>query len=312
MIRVNVMPNEYSGTLFGRRFVVAGIQIGGTPYAVAQGFCACWRYAPLSSMGARCDMGWNIKCSDSNCGQETWAANIVRSLIVLAPLALAGCASTLKSPDAVTQADIDRYQFGLYRDCQEAGAKHGQPQLRIDVFCNCAFETLKQNLSRSDWNRAVYYYLNGRDRDELQVISPIMAKVAMCRALPLPEPEGSAAVSQGPPSLVGRWGWTNPIDNCRETYTFRGNGTVRIESGNERTENTYRLSDTPETTGRIKITLTTTEYIGGMTCAGSSEDTTGKTITRYVLFGPENEMLAVCKSVADLDCVGPLDKLTDE
>jgi hypothetical protein len=27
-------------------------------------------------MGAKCDMGWNIKCSDSNCGQETWAANI--------------------------------------------------------------------------------------------------------------------------------------------------------------------------------------------------------------------------------------------
>lgn len=233
-----------------------------------------------------------------------------RSLIFLALLAIAGCASTLKSPDAVTQADIDRYQFGLYRDCQEAGAQRGQPQLRIDVFCNCAYETLNQNLSRSDWKRAVYYYLNGRDREELQVISPIMEKAAMCRALPLPEESG--AVPQGPPSLVGRWGWTNPIDNCKETYTFRADGTVRIESGNERTENTYQLSDRPETSGRIKMTLTTTKYIRGLTCAGTSEDTTGKTVTRYVLFGPENEMLAVCKSVTDLDCTGPLEKLANE
>jgi len=234
---------------------------------------------------------------------------LFRAALALAPLVLAGCATspaTLDSPEAVTDFDIDRYQFGMDRDCRDEGAKRGEAASTVDAFCNCVFLTLQRNLTRSDWRRAVYFSMTARERDEYQVLAPVMSTVGACRALPPPPGGGSLTSAPAGASLVGSWEWWRPIDNCREVYTFRGDGTARVESGNERTENTYVLSDTPEPSGRVKLTLTTTKYLSGRNCDGSLEDVTGRTVNLYVLFGPEKRMLAVCKSIADLDCIGPL------
>ncbi len=229
--------------------------------------------------------------------------------LAAALFALAGCASSpvaVDSPQSVTQFDIDRYQFGMDRDCRDEGAKRGEAPPTVDAFCNCVYLTLQRNLSQSDWRRAVYFSLNGRERDEYQVLAPVMSTVGACRALPPPPGGGSLSSESVASSLVGNWQWVRPTDECREVYTFRGDGTARVESGNERTENTYVLADKPEPSGRVKLTLTTTKYLSGRNCEGLVQDVTGRTLSLYVLFGPENRMLAVCKSVADLDCIGPL------
>ena len=234
-----------------------------------------------------------------------------RGLVVTALFALAGCASTpagLDSPQSVTQFDIDRYQFGLDRNCRDEGAKRGEAPAMVDAFCNCVYLTLQRNLTSSDWRRAIYFYLNGRERDEYDVLAPVMSTVSACRALPPPPGGGSLTSATSSAALVGSWEWLRPGDECKEAYTFRGDGTARVESGNERTENNYVLSDDPEPSGRVKLTLTTTKYLSGRNCDGLLQDVTGRTLVTYVLFGPEKRMLAVCKSVSDLDCIGPLKK----
>lgn len=238
---------------------------------------------------------------------------LFRYSLTFALVVLAGCATTPsapESPESVTDFDIDRYQFGMDRDCRDEGARRGEAASTVDAFCNCVFLTLQHNLTRSDWRRAIYFSMSGRERDEYEVLAPVMSTVGACRALP--PPPGGGSLTSAPPgaSLVGSWQWWRPADKCREVYTFHEDGTARIESGNERTENTYVLSDKPEPSGRVKLTLTTTKYLSGRNCEGSVQDVTGRTQSLYVLFGPENQMLAVCKSVADLDCIGPLKKTT--
>lgn len=234
-----------------------------------------------------------------------------RALSVFAPFVLAACAASsvaLGSPESVSDFDVDRYQFGMDRDCRDEGTKRGESASTVDAFCNCVYLTLQRNLTRSDWRRAVYLYLNGREREEYQVLAPVMSTVGACRALPPPPEGGSLALTTNAASLVGSWEWFGPANQCREVYTFRENGTARVESGNERTENTYLLSDKPEPSGRVKLTLTATKYFSGRNCEGLQQDATDRTLTLYVLFGPEKRMLAVCKSAADLDCIGPLKK----
>ncbi len=229
----------------------------------------------------------------------------LRCLTILALLAVGGCAAHLESPEAVTNVDVDRYQFGLDQDCRDAGAKHGQSPSEIDAFCNCVFDTLNRDLSRSDWNRAVFFYLNGNEHDEERVMAPFLKKVIACRALALPA-SVAGDFAPSPPPLVGRWQWTRPVDECKDVYTFRRDGTARIESGNARSENTYTLSTAPEASGRQKISLTTTEYLKGLNCDGSAVDTTGTAATVYVRLGVRNSRLMVCKSASGLDCIGPL------
>ena len=249
---------------------------------------------PRTSKAMRAALRWPRHCSTP-----------LPFLTFLSLIALAGCAaSPPDSPAAVTDLDIQRYQFSLYQDCRDAGARHGEPQSKIEVFCNCASETLKREVGRSDWQIIVFYALNKRDSDEMQSIAPFMKRIVACRALP-PAPAGSPSA----PSLIGTWEWSRPPDRCREVYTFREDGTVRIESGNERSENTYQLSDKPESSGRYQIMLRTTKYLSGLNCDGSSHDTTGEHSLLYVLFGPSNETLAICQSLEGLDCIGPLKRV---
>ena len=46
--------------------------------------------------------------------------------------------------------------------------------------------------------------------------------------------------------LIGKWQWTRAENKCTEVYDFKADGTVRVISGEEKTENTY--------SGTVKLT----------------------------------------------------------
>ncbi|HEU0199347.1 MAG TPA: hypothetical protein VFR86_02830 [Burkholderiaceae bacterium] len=115
---------------------------------------------------------------------------------------------------------------------------------------------------------------------------------------------GTAAAQQ--PSIVGTWEWTRKANGCTERYVFRDNGTLAVTSGDESTENVYRMSWTPEPTGRYKVTVKTVKDHGGRDCADSLADDTGLERVLYILFGGSQQTMIACGTPAGPDCIGPL------
>ena len=106
------------------------------------------------------------------------------------------------------------------------------------------------------------------------------------------------------PEIVGTWEWTRKKDDCPEQYVYRQDGTLSVRRGEERTENTYRMSWAPEPNGRYRVTVVTVRDDGGRDCNGSVEDSTGGQSTVYVLFGQSQETMIQCGSPAGADCTG--------
>jgi len=106
------------------------------------------------------------------------------------------------------------------------------------------------------------------------------------------------------PEIVGTWEWTRKKDDCPEQYVYRQDGTLSVRRGEERTENTYRMSWAPEPNGRYRVTVVTVRDDGGRDCNGSVEDSTGGQSTVYVLFGQSQETMIQCGSPTGADCTG--------
>ena len=106
------------------------------------------------------------------------------------------------------------------------------------------------------------------------------------------------------PDIAGTWEWSRRKDGCAEQYVYRPDGTLSIRRGEERTENTYRMSWAPEPGGRYKVTVVTVKDDGGRDCDGSSDDDTGRQRVVYVLFGQSRETMIQCSSEAGADCTG--------
>jgi hypothetical protein len=106
------------------------------------------------------------------------------------------------------------------------------------------------------------------------------------------------------PDIVGTWEWTRKKDGCPEQYVYRRDGTLSIRRGDERSENTFRMSWAPEPGGRYKVAVVTVRDDGGRDCDGSTEDGTGRQYVVYVLFGQSRETMIQCGSPAGADCTG--------
>jgi hypothetical protein len=115
---------------------------------------------------------------------------------------------------------------------------------------------------------------------------------------------GWTAVPAQQPNIVGTWEWSRKKDACPEQYVFRDDGTVSMQRGEKRTENTYLMSWAPEPNGRYKLTVTTVEDDGGRDCDGSTEVGTGRQSVVYVLFSQSRESMIHCKSPEGADCTG--------
>ena len=106
----------------------------------------------------------------------------------------------------------------------------------------------------------------------------------------------ATAASAQQPSIVGTWEWTRRKNGCAEQLVFRDDGTVAIQRGEERTENTFLMSWAPEPNGRYRLTLVTVKDHGGRDCEDSTEDSTGRRSVVYVLFSPSRESMIYCAS----------------
>jgi hypothetical protein len=219
---------------------------------------------------------------------------------------LAACAAAPPAPPPqdVTQADIARYRFGMYRDCVESGAQNGTPPDIATGFCDCADETLGRQVPEADWRLAVRAFLQQRPEEEHRVLAPYMAQTAACHA----QAPGAGRNPAQAAAYLGYWSAADTQADCRESFDFGSDGTLRIESGDERTVNSYTLGKALNPAGRLEVRTTVLKTVVGRNCAGHFADLTGQSRSLFIEPGPLGASIAVCESAAGVDCTGPLRK----
>jgi|SRR5688572_24987048 hypothetical protein len=92
----------------------------------------------------------------------------------------AGSAYGQETAAQVTADQVAVYQAAMDRGCRNAGHRRGDPQARVDAFCNCMMKTLETSMTPDEWKRAVLHALKRQDREEMAVLRPHMSKVQAC------------------------------------------------------------------------------------------------------------------------------------
>jgi hypothetical protein len=133
----------------------------------------------------------------------------------------------------------------------------------------------------------------------------LLFAVAIVLAAPARAEEG------GSPGIVGKWTWTRTDNACTEVYDYRPDGTLYVESGAEKTDNTYSIASAPDQDGFYKMTLKIVKDYGGKDCADSEEDSTGQEQEVYVLFHSSGNLHAVCRDPNLETCYGPLHRVKE-
>lgn len=93
---------------------------------------------------------------------------------------------------------------------------------------------------------------------------------------------------------------------CTETYTYRSDGTAVVESGDDRSEDTYEISSTTEGNDRHRMKVTTVKDHGGRDCSGIGKDNTGESAIVYVQFDSNFTKMIICLDANSYRCFGPL------
>lgn len=115
----------------------------------------------------------------------------------------------------------------------------------------------------------------------------------------------------GSGKIVGKWTWTRTENACTEVYDYRADGTVRVVSGDEATDNTYSIDATPDQNGFFRMMLKVVKDYGGKDCADSEEDSTGQEQQVYVLFHTAKPLHVVCRDPDLETCYGPLRRVQE-
>lgn len=115
----------------------------------------------------------------------------------------------------------------------------------------------------------------------------------------------------GSGNIVGKWTWTRTENACTEVYDYRADGTVRVVSGDEATDNTYSIDATPDQNGFFRMMLKVVKDYGGKDCADSEEDSTGQEQQVYVLFHTAKPLHVVCRDPDLETCYGPLRRVQE-
>lgn len=111
--------------------------------------------------------------------------------------------------------------------------------------------------------------------------------------------------------FVGKWQWTTKTSACTEIYDFRSDGSLYVQSGDERTDNTYTVTKSPDAKGFYALTSKVIRDYGGTDCAGSNADSTGDEYVQFVLFEPSMTMFISCNQPALEKCFGPLHRISE-
>jgi hypothetical protein len=96
-----------------------------------------------------------------------------------------------------------------------------------------------------------------------------------------------------------------------EVYDYRPDGTLYVESGAEKTDNTYSIASSPDQNGFFKMVLKIVKDYGGKDCADSDEDSTGQENTVYIRFHSSRSIHAVCRDPNLDTCYGPLRRIKE-
>ncbi len=116
----------------------------------------------------------------------------------------------------------------------------------------------------------------------------------------------------GSSDIVGKWTWTRAENACTEVYDYRPDGWLYVQSGAEKTDNTYSIAPSPDENGFFKMVLKIAKDYGGKDCADSEEDNTGQESTVYILFHSSRSIHAVCREPNLEACYGPLRRMKEE
>ena len=106
--------------------------------------------------------------------------------------------------------------------------------------------------------------------------------------------------------ILGSWEWTRSDTGCKESFTYRADGTARITSGEEITDNTYLIDRTPDDTRFYELQIKTVKDNGGRDCNNDEKDNTGETNKLFIFINGERSMHVVCSAAAFDRCFGPL------
>jgi hypothetical protein len=216
----------------------------------------------------------------------------------LLAFALAWGSACAQSSEALDADDVERYRFAVDLGCRDAATRGGEPAGKADAYCRCVSEGLRRDVPEKSWRDAARLGEAGSLRQSLELLAPHMTALDHCREAP--------AVALKAPPLAGTWEWRVKDPPCTEVYTFRRDGTVHVVSADEKTDNTFELADRAEPAGRFRFTMTTTADSGGRDCAATTDDSTGKSATLYLLFNPAGDAFVMCTEPAGMACLGPL------
>lgn len=110
----------------------------------------------------------------------------------------------------------------------------------------------------------------------------------------------ASAADGGGFDVVGVWNWSLVGGDCRERYTYRADGTLSAESGEERLEKTYTLTGLEGGMYRLDATVTATngktDCEGGLTPVGAT--------SRIYLMPLKGGGYFTCASEDTLSCYG--------
>jgi hypothetical protein len=125
---------------------------------------------------------------------------------------------------------------------------------------------------------------------------------------------GVAAAQAGPKPpaihpIVGKWTWTRSENNCTEVYEFLPDGTLKVQSGDERSDNSYAIAREPDANGFYEVKMKVMKDYGGKDCGDATDDSTGDEYVNYFLFDPSKARYIVCARPAFEACFGPLRKI---
>jgi hypothetical protein len=105
----------------------------------------------------------------------------LRAALLFAAAAFAGLAFAQESPSEVTDGEIARYKATAQKGCRDAGMARGDPQERVDTFCNCVLKTLEQSMKRTEWQQAYFYSIKNEEARENAVLEPHVKQLAACQ-----------------------------------------------------------------------------------------------------------------------------------
>jgi hypothetical protein len=152
------------------------------------------------------------------------------------------------------------------------------------------------------------------------VLANGFALLAACAAAPgtsenaksgaIPKLQSVQAVDATHP-IIGRWKWTREDQGCSEVYDYKADGSLIIQSGDERTENIYTIAKTPDDRGFYKVTIKVITDFRGRDCMNNDDDDTGNEASSYIVMNRGKTIYAMCQQPSTERCFGPMLKQSD-